>query len=87
MKTMIDNVATQAIEWCLIADIDKVFTPVHVQQMDAELVSEVASESSHHRSLRETTNQKLAALERGLKICKTHASRKAIGMSDTCSSN
>ncbi|KAL9045218.1 MAG: hypothetical protein Q9214_001710 [Letrouitia sp. 1 TL-2023] len=81
MKTMVDNVATQAIEWCLITNLEKVFTPVHVQQMDAELVSGVASESAHHRSLRETTDRKLVALQSGLEICKTHASRKALEIS------
>ncbi|KAL9610785.1 MAG: hypothetical protein Q9167_004541, partial [Letrouitia subvulpina] len=78
MKTMIDNVTIQAIELCLLANIDKVFTPSDVQQMDAELVGRIASEPTHHRSLRETTSRKLAALQSGLEICKTHASRKAL---------
>ncbi|KAL8741952.1 MAG: hypothetical protein Q9190_005505, partial [Brigantiaea leucoxantha] len=83
MKTMIDNVAIQAIEWCLVANIKDVFSPSHVLQMDVKLVSRIAEESRHDQSLRESTNSKLAALQSGLATCKNHAARKAPGKSSS----
>jgi hypothetical protein len=81
MKTVIDNIATQAIEWCLIADISDLMSPSYVLQMDEELVRRIAAESPYNQSLRENTQRKLAVLQIGLKTCRAHVDRKISGMS------
>lgn len=87
MKTVIDNIATQAIEWCLIADISDLMSPSYVLQMDEELVRRIAAESPCNQSLRENTQRKLAALKNGLETCRAHIDRKTSSLSHLyCSS-
>lgn len=76
MKSVIDNIATQAIEWCLIAYVGDLLSPSHVLQMDEKFVRQIAAESRQTQTLRERTHQKLAALQSGLEICQVHVTRK-----------
>ena len=76
MKTVIDNIATQAIEGCLIADISDLMPPSYILQMDEELVRRIAAESPYNQSLRENTQRKLAVLQIGLETCRAHIDRK-----------
>ena len=80
MKSLIDNIATQAIEWCLIASIGELLSPSLVLQMEEELVRTIARESRHKQSLREHTCQELEVLQSGLEICRVHVARKSSGM-------
>ncbi|KAK3176654.1 hypothetical protein OEA41_007977 [Lepraria neglecta] len=76
MKSVIDNVAIHAIEYCLIAGISDLLSPSHVLQMDQELVRGIAAESRQNQALREQTQQKMVVLQAGLDICRVHANRQ-----------
>lgn len=55
MKSVIDNVAIHAIEYCLIAGTSDLLSPSHVLQMDQELVRRIVAESHQNQALREQT--------------------------------
>ncbi len=80
MKSVIDNIATQAIEWCLIASIGDLFAPSLVLQMEEDLVRKIAAESRHKQSLRDHAHRELTVLQRGSEICRVHVARKSPGM-------
>ena len=78
MKSVIDNVAIHAIEYCLIAGISDLLSPSHVLQMDQELVRGIAAETNHNQALREQTQQRMVVLQAGLDICRVHANRQSL---------
>ncbi|KAL9128773.1 MAG: hypothetical protein Q9217_002622 [Psora testacea] len=80
MKSVIDNVAVHAIECCLIVGISDLLSPSSVLQMNQELLCGIAAETHQNQALREQTQRKLAVLQAGLEICRSHADRKSLSM-------
>ena len=52
MKVLVDNVAVQAIEACLMARLPELISPASVMQMDDEIIRRIAAESEESQELR-----------------------------------
>ena len=52
MKVLVDNVAVQAIEACLMTHLPEIISPASVMQMDDETVRRIAAESEEVQELR-----------------------------------
>ena len=77
MKVMIDNVAVQAVERCLVSKIPKFLTTETIHGMDDELVERIAAESASDQVIRKETQQHLKALDAALLICRRYATGDA----------
>ena len=62
MKLLVDNVAVQAIEACLMTHLPNIISPASVLQMDDDTVSRIAAEPEENQALREQLTRKLAVL-------------------------
>jgi hypothetical protein len=71
MKTMVDNVCTVAIEAILVSELQDIFSPSAVMQMDEEFISSISTESEDTNAERERLTRQCAALQSGLDICRT----------------
>lgn len=80
LKTFVDNVAVQAVETVLIADLVNLMSPSSVVQMEPELVSRIAAEPEENQHQRERLSRKLAVLQSGAEICKRYIGRNKSGM-------
>lgn len=76
MKVLVDNVAVQAIEACLITHLPDIISPASVVQMDDGTITRIAAEPDDHQSLREQLTRKLAVLKAGLEICTRYSGRR-----------
>ena len=72
MKSAVDNIAIQAIEDVLIADLGNLLSPSLVMQMEQELVHAIAAESQESQDRRLQLSRTLDILQSGLTICKRH---------------
>ena len=52
MKVLVDNVAVQAIEACLMTHLPDIISPASVMQMDEETIRRIAAESDESQELR-----------------------------------
>jgi hypothetical protein len=75
MKSIIDNIATQAVETLLVGKLGDLLSPACIMEMKPDLVSKIAAESSDKRSRRERLTRKLVVLQAGLERCKKHVGR------------
>ncbi|KAM0430444.1 hypothetical protein ACHAPT_005791 [Fusarium lateritium] len=73
MKRFIDDVAVEAIEGVLIAELGKMIDPVSVSKMSAEELNQVAGETEASRVTRQELEMELAVLKDGMQICKQFA--------------
>ncbi|KAE8143529.1 P-loop containing nucleoside triphosphate hydrolase protein [Aspergillus pseudotamarii] len=64
--TFVDNVATLAIENCLLSPVEHIFTSQTVNNMDDQQIRELAAESSHVQQDRQRLDQELKRLQAGL---------------------
>ncbi|KAL5360179.1 hypothetical protein BJX96DRAFT_184398 [Aspergillus floccosus] len=64
--TFVDNVATLAIENCLLVPLQRIFTSQAVNDMDDEQISELAAEPPHIRQERERLSSELEKLQAGM---------------------
>lgn len=55
MKVLVDNVAVQAIEACLMTHLQDIISPASVMQMKDETISRIAAESEESQELRGTS--------------------------------
>ena len=76
MKSVVDNVAVQVVENCLLSGINELISPVFIMQMDKELVCRTAGELQQSQGLRLKTQQKLKILQAGLGVCAVYMKRK-----------
>lgn len=81
MKSIIDNIATQAVETLLVGKLGDLFSPARIIQMKPDLVGKIAAESSDNRLQRERLTRKLVVLQAGLERCKKHVGRPITSMS------
>jgi len=75
MKSIIDNITTQAVETLLIGKLGDFLSLARVIQMKSDLVGKIAAESSDNRLQRERLTRKLVVLQAGLERCKKHVGR------------
>jgi GTPase SAR1 family protein len=69
LETFIDNMATLAVENCVLADLHKIFSPSYVAALDDQTLHRLASESAETIDTRNYLNQTLEKFERALRIC------------------
>ena len=60
MKLLVDNVAVQAIEACLVTHLPNLISPTSVMEMDDDTVSRIAAEPEENQALREQLGRKLS---------------------------
>jgi hypothetical protein len=77
MKNFIDNVAIQAVEGYLVKGLGDMLSPSSILQMEPDLVSKIAAESSENQTRREELLRKSTVLKMGLKTCKRYVGRSA----------
>ena len=65
--TFFDNVAILAIENCLLAPLERIFTCQTVSDMSDEQIQELASERPYVRETRERLGRELEKLQAGLR--------------------
>lgn len=75
MKSIIDNIATQAVETLLVGKLGDLLSPACIMKMKPDLVSKIAAESSDNQSQREQLTRKLVVLQAGLETCKKYVGR------------
>jgi hypothetical protein len=83
MKSIIDNITTQAVETLLIGKLGDFLSLARVIQMKSDLVGKIAAESSDNRLQRERLTRKLVVLQAGLERCKKHVGRPTTSKSKT----
>ena len=60
MKMLVDNVAVQAVEACLLSQLPSIISPTSVMTMTDETVSSIAAEPEENQTLREQLDRKLS---------------------------
>jgi hypothetical protein len=75
IKSIIDNVTTQAVETLLVGKLGDLLSPARIIQMKPDLVAKIAAESSDNRLQRERLTRKLVILKAWLERCKKHVGR------------
>lgn len=75
MKTVVDNIATQAVEAQLVGKLGDLLSPARIMQMKPDMVSKIATETLDSRLRREQLTRKLVVLQAGLDRCKKHVGR------------
>jgi hypothetical protein len=58
MKTVVDSIATQAVETQLVERLRDLLSPARIIQMKSELVGKIAAESVNNRLQREQLTRK-----------------------------
>lgn len=78
LKQLVDGVAVQAVEACLIRGLENIMSPSSILEMDSDTVNRIASEPQEHQQQRDLLTRKLAVLNSGLETCKRYVSRSTI---------
>ena len=75
MHTFVDNVATLAIEHCLVDSLSELFTPMSIHGLDSDLVKDLTMEPMSVQKDRAIANENLKTLTEVYQICKRHGGR------------
>ncbi|KAH8700709.1 vacuolar sorting protein [Talaromyces proteolyticus] len=78
LNVFIDNVASLAVENCLLKDLPELFSPSIVSDLSLEQLQELCQETDAVRDARQEEEEKLRVLEAGLWECKKHARYNAL---------
>ncbi|KAJ4319574.1 hypothetical protein N0V84_006304 [Fusarium piperis] len=73
MKRFIDDVAVEAIEAGLVAELGNLIDPVSVSIMSNNELDQVAGETETSRALRKDLETEIAVLKGGMAICRQFA--------------
>ncbi|KAH7025370.1 putative dynamin GTPase [Macrophomina phaseolina] len=73
LNIFVDNIATLAVENCLIGKLADIFSPTVVALMDDETLSRLASETEDIKNEREVLKGRLKSLQQGARIIKRQA--------------
>lgn len=79
MKRFIDDVAVEAIEAGLVAELGKLIDPVSVSMMSNNELNQVAGETEVSKTLRKDLETELEVLKGGMAICKQFAGFSFLG--------
>ncbi|KAI9845871.1 MAG: hypothetical protein M1838_001526 [Thelocarpon superellum] len=75
LKTVVDNIAAQAVEAVLVTGLDDLLSPALVMEMKADVVSRIAAESQETQDRRIQLSRTLTELEAGAATCKRFVGR------------
>ena len=81
LKLLVDNVAIQAVEACLIRGLEKILSPSSILEMDPDTITRIGNEPQEHQQQREHLIRKLAVLNSGLETCKRYTGHHITGNS------
>ncbi|KAH6721639.1 hypothetical protein BKA61DRAFT_568220 [Leptodontidium sp. MPI-SDFR-AT-0119] len=81
IKSIIDNIATQAVETELVGKLRDLLSLARIIHIKPDLVASIAAESPDNRSQRERLTRKLVILQAKLESCKKRASRPTMNES------
>lgn len=81
IKSIIDNIATQAVETELVGKLRDLLSLARIIHIKPDLVASIAAESPDNRSQRERLTRKLVILQAKLESCKKRASRPTMSQS------
>lgn len=79
LKVLIDNVASLAIENCLMEGLSEILSPANIMDMDDDLITAVAAEPEEAQIERQLLTEKLKVLEAGMQTCKRYVRRRTTG--------
>lgn len=68
LHIFVDNVATLAVESCLVSCLPEIFCPTVVSDMPDEILSSLASESEDTKAERQRLQDRLKSLKDGHRI-------------------
>ena len=77
LETFIDNVVSLAIENCILANLQDIFSPGTVSQMEDKTLATLGSETSEITIRRMEEERRLKILEDSLKLCKDASNRES----------
>ncbi|KAI9736865.1 MAG: hypothetical protein M1818_005916 [Claussenomyces sp. TS43310] len=75
MKSMIDNVAIQAVENILLEGLDDLLSPAYIILIEPDMVSKIAAESADRSFQREQLSRKFTVLQAGIETCRRYVGR------------
>ena len=70
-----DNVATLAVEHCIVEHLLDIFTPMTVAALDAETIRELTAEPENVQRERSANRKRLETLREILQKCEKHVDR------------
>lgn len=79
LKRFIDDMSVQVIEAKLVAELDRILTPVSIFEMSPEQVARIAGESEERRGRREQLTKQRDVLAEGLHTCKRFVGLRICG--------
>lgn len=79
MKRFVDDMAVEAIEAGLVAELGKLIDPVSVSMMSTSELNQVAGETEASRTLRKDLETEIAVLKGGMTICRQFAGFGLLG--------
>lgn len=79
LNTLLDNVATLAIERCLLSDLPDLISPNHITELSDEQLLALGSEPPQAREDRARAIAQAEALTAVIKVCKRHAGENPAG--------
>ena len=82
LENFVDNMATLAVENCLLVGLGGIFSSDRVADMDDAQLQEIAGESERLLSDRKYLEEKIQVLERALKTCESHLRRQPVTQDD-----
>ena len=82
LETFVDNMATLAVENCLLVGLGGIFSSDKVADLDDAQLQELAGESEQVLSDRKYLEEKIQVLERALKTCERHMVRQPVTRDD-----
>ena len=87
LRTFTDNIINLAVESCLICHLPSILTPVDVDAMPEEKLSELAGEPEDAKSRRKQLQEEMEALRHGLAKCRQYRPRAVTCMLLDCKHN
>lgn len=78
MKMVVDNVAVQAIEACLMTRLPDIISPTSVMEMEDDKVSRIAAEPAMNHALREKLDRKFSGMRYRFPLTSLHALRPSV---------
>ena len=83
MRTLVENVATLAVEKCLLHGLDDIVSAVTMQSLDSDTVALIADERPEDRVLRSSSMEQRDTLVEVLEDCAMYGGRQSAGESSS----
>ncbi|KAJ5471962.1 hypothetical protein N7539_008531 [Penicillium diatomitis] len=79
-KRFVDDIANEVVESRLMSTLSRIFSPMTVFDMPADLIVRIAGESKESQTIREQLNKELLILTKGSETCKRFVRTKSDGI-------